>query len=155
VSEKVPLPMGCASCFGVPSVEPARRRKHSKYGTDGERREAIRAGQRRRYRENREAELARFRERDARLRAADPLKFRKRDWRKNGNAAAVVRGWYRQQFRRTQAELLVCAAWGGYEAWFDALDGAEVPAGVDLSAALWGEVPRARDGALRRYRDVP
>ena len=118
MSEKVLQPMDCA-----PSSAPKKRRfKHAKYASDEERADAKRASARRRYIVNRESELARFRERDARLRAADPLKFRKRDWRKNGNAAVVVRAWYRQQFRRSQAELLIVAAVDAYAAWFDSLD---------------------------------
>ena len=45
----------------------------------------------------------------------------------------VAEAWYREQFRQSQAELLVLSAFDAYEAWFESLD---------------EDDPRAMDGAL-------
>lgn len=62
--------------------------------------------------------------------------------------ARVAQSWYREQFRRSSAQIRFEAECDSYAEWCAELDMVEIPPGVDLSAALWGSVPRARDGAL-------
>jgi hypothetical protein len=69
-------------------------------------------------------------------------------------ASRVMRRWRWEASRLTVADVVFDVGLAVHGEWIDSLDD-ELPPGVDLSAALWGSAPRARDGALPRYRDVP
>jgi hypothetical protein len=130
---------------------PKRTGRPPKFATEAERR----AAQLERMRCWRAAHVERCRqlkrESTARLRAADPVRMRERERKKlaayRRGARPVMRRWYFEQFRRHPALIRAELEADAYAVWFEALDDLDVPPGVDLSAALWGSAPRARDGA--------